>query len=84
MFNMLEMLEEDYSSSVPCATLQSIVLSFLFMASMFSNFMLIRMLFSYKHLKAKMNIFVVALTILNMASTLFEMPHIIVSKFSCK
>ena len=72
-------------SPIPCSTLQIVgaLYALLFVASLSCNAFVMWMLFSYKHLKTSMNVFVIALTALNLIGSIFQLPVVIVSNLMC-
>ena len=73
-------------SPIDCVQLQIVgmCMFFLCVASIFSNGTLLRMFFMYKHIKLPANTFVIALTILNLFGSTFQMPFVVVSNVLCR
>ena len=73
-------------SRFECGQLQfvGVMLSLLFVASAVSNLALLRQIFTQKRLKISMNVFVIALSILNLLGTFIQLPFVITSNLICR
>ena len=73
-------------SPVPCWKLQAVgyVCIVLFVLSLISNGLLLRMFISDKKSRNKMNTYAITLTIINIVAATIEWPTIILSNFYCK
>ena len=56
----------------------------LFILCLFFNSVLLRVFYVNKSLRTSFNILFVALIVLNLAGTLFQLPFVIVSNLNCK
>ena len=87
MFNNVTLeLEEFPASPIPCFQ-TAIIGWYMCLVMVFTgiaNSILLLTLLGNKSLRQPINIFVIAITILNLVGSIFELPFIIGSSFACK